>query len=301
MDDPVDQRDEGERPAADSRRVPRALAWTVGAGLLIAAVVTALRVLPTSGRAALDALREPDPVLLTLLPLLVLLNLLLTGEIFHRLGRRFVTIGRTEDLAVVSALTLANYLPFRPGTLLRVGYFRGRHRVPVGATVRILAEAYSVTAVLILLLLLLLLAAAALGAGALPAWLAAFAVTAAAALHPRWRLLGTVALLRLVEILAGAVRIHVAFALVGEPVDFTVASAVAVAGLATQLVPLVGNGLGLREWATGLLAGLLVGMPLGIALAAELLVRMVELLVVVPAGILGAAALKRHDGSAGSG
>ncbi|MHC4784997.1 MAG: hypothetical protein ACYTE6_03445, partial [Planctomycetota bacterium] len=56
-----------------------------------------------------------------------------------------------------------------------------------------------------------------------------------------------------------------------------------------MLVPFVGNGLGLREWAVGLAAPLLTPYVLGLGLAAELLNRAAELVVIVILGLGGIA------------
>ena len=254
--------------------------------------MVALRELPGTLE-LLRGVERPDPVKLLLLPLLVMGNLLLTAEIFHLLSRRFVRITRLEDLAIVSGLTLANYLPFRPGIFMRIGYFKGRHEVPVGSTVRVLAEAYGTTVVSVLLLLLFLPLVNAASQGVILAWIAAFTIPVVGLFLDRFRLHARVCIIRLFEVLLWAIRLHLAFALIGEPIDFTVASGVALAGMSAQMIPFLGNGLGLREWATGLLAGLLAGTPLGVALAAELLIRAAELLVIIPAGIAAATWLGR--------
>ncbi len=280
------------QPKPGRRRWPRFIGWTVGFLLLASAIVVAVRELPGTFE-VLGGIERPDPLKLLLLPLLVLANLLLTGEIFHLLARRFVRITRLEDLAIVAGLTLANYLPFRPGIFMRIGYFKGRHEVPVGSTVRVLAEAYGTTAVCVVLLLLLLPLVDAASLGVVFAWFAAFLLPGIGLFFGRIRLHARICIIRMFEVLLWAVRLHLAFVLIGEPIDFTVASGVALAGMSTQMIPFLGNGLGLREWATGVLAGLLAGTPLGVALAAELLVRAAELLVIVPAGITGASWLGR--------
>jgi hypothetical protein len=55
-----------------------------------------------------------------------------------------------------------------------------------------------------------------------------------------------------------------------------------------------GNGLGVREWVTGLLAPSLAGVATPDALAAELLNRAVEVLLVVPAGLACTPTLARR-------
>ena len=203
---------------SDPRRWGRLVGWLLGASLLAAALVVAIRVLPDSID-ALGSLQRPDPLKLVLLPVLVIANLLLTAEIFHLLGRRYAGISRSEDLAIVSGLTLANYLPFRPGIFMRIGYFKGRHEVPVASTVRVLAEAYGITAAVILLMLVLLMLVDALSMGIALAWTVGFLIVLLAMLIPNLRLHARVSALRLLEMLFWALRIHLAFLLLGETAE----------------------------------------------------------------------------------
>jgi hypothetical protein len=61
-----------------------------------------------------------------------------------------------------------------------------------------------------------------------------------------------------------------------------------------MLVPIVGNGLGLREWAVGLAAPLLTPYVLGLGLAADLVNRATELVVILVLGLGGMAWLTWH-------
>lgn len=96
------------------------------------------------------------------------------------------------------------------------------------------------------------------------------------------------------EVLCSALRTMAAFALIGRPIDPAAALTLACAANAANCVPLVGNGLGIREWVTGLLAPAVAGIATPDALAAELLNRAVELTVVVPGGLVAAAPLARR-------
>ena len=82
---------------------------------------------------------------------------------------------------------------------------------------------------------------------------------------------------------------------VGVEVGFAQAVAAAAAGNLVAVLPVVPNGLGLREWiAAGLLAANGV-VPLEDAALAAVIDRGVEVLVVVPVGLLAIHALRCKD------
>ena len=96
------------------------------------------------------------------------------------------------------------------------------------------------------------------------------------------------------EVLLSALRTAACFALVGKPIDPSAALVFACASNAANCVPMIGGGLGIREWITGLLAPGVAGVATPDALAAELLNRAVELLVVVPGGLASTPMLARR-------
>jgi hypothetical protein len=94
-------------------------------------------------------------------------------------------------------------------------------------------------------------------------------------------------------------RYWVVFAIADSPVTMAQAAAVAAVSQVAMSVPLVGNGLGLREWAVGLLRASLpawygVAAASSAGLTADLVNRAAELLVAVPVGLLCAAAVTRR-------
>jgi hypothetical protein len=107
-------------------------------------------------------------------------------------------------------------------------------------------------------------------------------------------------LIRYLEIMVWAVRYHAAFALLGSPIDANGALAFACVGSVSMLVPFVGNGLGLREWGIGLAAPLLTPYALELGLAAELVNRAAELVVILVLGLGGVAWVAAHARSTGS-
>jgi len=70
--------------------------------------------------------------------------------------------------------------------------------------------------------------------------------------------------------------------------------ALAIVSQIAMLVPIAGNGLGLREWAIGLTAASLTGLDPQAGLAADLVNRAVEVLVAVPVGLLSARVVSRR-------
>jgi hypothetical protein len=97
-------------------------------------------------------------------------------------------------------------------------------------------------------------------------------------------------------------RYAVMFALLGREITLPQAAAIAAASQAAMQVPLVGNGLGVREWAVGLVAPVLPswmnatsgGLSRGLGLSADLLNRGFELAAALPVGLICTALLGRR-------
>ena len=105
--------------------------------------------------------------------------------------------------------------------------------------------------------------------------------------------------LRVADLIVWTLRYWVVFAIADSPVSMAQAAAVAAVSQVAMSVPLVGNGLGLREWAVGLLRASLpawygVAAASSAGLTADLVNRAAELLVAVPVGLLCAAAVTRR-------
>ena len=120
-----------------------------------------------------------------------------------------------------------------------------------------------------------------------PAVLAPAVAAGALSLHPATRRWTLPALLRWADLLAWAVRYHAAFALIGAPVGWETAVGLACVSVIAMLVPFVSNGLGLREWAVGLLAPFLAGYSMQEGIAAELVNRAAEIVVILGLGLAG--------------
>jgi hypothetical protein len=265
-----------------------------GGALLIAAVGVVLA--SPEPREALRAAASGHPLLLLLLPLLVLGNVLATAMVFQSLLRRHGSVGRLEMAELMAASTLLNFVPLRPGLLGRIGWHATMNGIPASRSVRSIVEAILIGAAClaaIVLTVLLMPEVHPLVRGIVAA-MATFAPWAVSITVPSWRIYSAAAFYRAVDLLVWAARYLICFQLIGAPIGPDGALAIAAIASAASLIPLAGNGLGLREWTTGLLAPLLAGVRLDAGLAADLLNRGAEILTMIPAGVVAIAALLRR-------
>jgi hypothetical protein len=265
----------------------RAALMTAGALLLVAAVIAVVLERDVLGQ-ALQAVRRPRAGPALLLVLAVAANVAMTGLLSALLIRRHGLVGHLEMQALVAAATLLNFLPLKPGPLGRIAYHRAFNAIPAALTVRTMLQAAALSAGSAAYMAGGLAAGGLIGA---PLWAivaAPLPLLAAGAALGTLRFWCGAAALRYLEVLVWAVRYHAAFALVGSPVGPGPALALAAVGMITMLVPFLGNGLGVREWAVGVAAPYLTPYVLAMGLAAELVNRAAEVLV---AAVLGGAGM----------
>jgi hypothetical protein len=232
---------------------------------------------------------------------LPVVNLACTSGAFWVITRRYGRVGFGEMGALIAAASLLNYLPMRPGLLGRVAYHRIVNGVPVWASVRVVIAVLACTGIGAgLLMASAMLVGPAAGTGATLAAIAAPGVLLAGAWavawakeHP-WSSYAAAALFRYVDILVWAGRYAVAFALWGQPIGLGTAAIVASITQIVTLIPLAGNGLGLREWSVGYTARWLGAAATEVGLAADLVNRFFELIGAVPLGLIGLVWLTRR-------
>lgn len=278
-------------------RVVRVLGAIAGLGLLALALTAVF-----TERDALDkawnSLARPEPLLVLGLLGANVGNLLLTAGVFGFLIRRFPTdtakVGRLEMVELIGASTLINFVPMKPGLFGRIAWHRVVNHIPAVNSARTIVESVGLSVGSAAVIVAALLAAhrweLPLAAPlAVPA-----VILVALAFPPASRPFALAGLCRFVDLLLWGARYFIAFQLIGQPISPTTALAVAIGSTAASLVPLAGNGLGLREWTTGVLTPLLSDQTLHAALTAELVNRAGELLVVVPVGLASIAGLLRR-------
>ena len=290
-------------PEPEPRRSPlwlRIAGFAFGLACLLAAISVA-RDTREQFDAALVSLRAPAPLLVAAVLSAVLVGLFLSGSLFWLLVRRFARVPFGEMQAVISASGLLNYLPFKPGFVGRIAYLRGRHGVRVPDSIRVIVEALALTGIsaVISTLTLVALRAAGLDGG----WsLLACVLPALLALQPRGRTMLLALAIRQAEFSLWIARYWIVFRLVGAPIGLDTAVVLAAISVISSLIPFISNGLGVREWAVGLLTPLITGDAVGAsqAIVAELAHRTLEIAVVAPVGLVGLFACIRSARARGS-
>jgi hypothetical protein len=302
-------------PAAETqpkRRLRPVIGFAIGA-ILLAAAIWAV----ASQRSALDqawrAVQGAPWWLLAAALVLPLLNWIIVSVSFWIMMRRYgggaQRIGYGEMACLIGASWLLNYLPLRAGMVGRVAYHRTVNNIPIADSLRVtvyglIFAAASIGVLLVAAVLVAGGASARLWAGILagPALVALVAaLTLAAKGSTAWWLPAAFGF-RYLDTLVWVARYMVVFALVGASIDPGAAVAIAAVSQIAILQPLVGNGLGVREWAVAWTAA---ALPAGlvsatgevvrtIGLAADLANRAAELLLAVPVGLISTLVLARR-------
>ncbi|HRP63880.1 MAG TPA: hypothetical protein PK400_11340 [Phycisphaerales bacterium] len=248
---------------------------------------------------AIDAMRRPAPGPLAMLLLAMLGNIVLAGATFSLLlakqgqPRR---VGILEMQALMAATSLVNFLPLRPGALGRVAYHKTVNGIPVAESVRAIVIAAVLSAASACYLAAVAAICIRFNLSIWPAIALPVIVLAFAPAFGPLRFIALAGLCRYGEVMLWAVRYHAAFAIIGTPISPEAAVGFACISTAATMVPLFSNGLGLREWAVGLVAPLLAGVPLELGLTAELVNRALEMAVMFTFGVAALVYLSRRRG-----
>lgn len=278
------------------RRMYRRIGSIAGLVLVAAGIVSVLRDGAVADSLA-RAVRSPDLGALGLLVASVVATQLLSSVVLWVLTRRAGRVGVVEMNALVAASTLGNYVPMQAGSIGRVAYHKAVNGIPVRESLVVIVQATVLTFVVVCVM-----GAAALGAKAAGVawWSVAFvpALWLPLAVQPPLRAFALAAAIRSVEVLAWTLHAWAAFRLSGWPVGPETALGASLVACAANLVPFVGNGLGVREWAVAAAAPMLGGYERDAGLAAELVGRAIDVAVAVPLGLLAAAWLVRRVAAA---
>ena len=268
-----------------NRFIVKLIAAVASIAMVVGIVVVLSREWPRV-EPAVALLRSPDPVWLTVLVASVACNFVLTGFFLAILMRRHGHVGYGEMQMLIAASWLVNLLPIRPGLPGRMMWHRRMNAIPVAATLRVSIEAFVFSVVASAWVIII----AWVSGGRMEWMVAGIALPmcvaggmAAAGFARPWT---TAVTIRLGEIVVIALRTAAAFALIGHPISADAALGIACAGVSVGLIPVIGAGLGLREWTTGLIAPMVAGVSLELGVTAELVARAAELIIAVPAGTL---------------
>ncbi len=275
----------------------RRVGLVLGVALLAAAVGYAL------WGVNLSLLRQADPLWLVLLAAGVLVNLLLTGLLFWVITLSFdaqpkVTLSKM--LQLVSASALVNYLPLGwPGPVARSAYLKLKHNMPVRQSVSVLLIVLGMSALSAVLALMLVL-------GRDQVWLhllmGAMLVLLCVINTPlmRFALRRTIVvgwswwLVKWADMLINALRLWLSFQIVGSPIGFIDALALAGIDMVISMVAITPSGLGVSEWVVGLCSHWLAIAQGPVGVLAKLVDRGVSVLVTVAVGLLFARGLMKQ-------
>jgi len=269
-------------------------AFTLGLALLGAAAYAVVRSGADLGD-PIETLRAAPLWLKALVIVSPAANLLCVTMCFHALQRRFAPVPIVEMGELIGSAWLLNHLPMRPGLVGRIGYHKRVHgirvRDSVGTTVWSVALAGAANAALVVVALVMPGAgdrAPWSWAGSPIAWVAApSAMAFAAALFvPRGhaRLIVLALGWRSLDVVVWYLRYGLAFSILGIGLPAPMIALISAVSQLVSLVPFTGSGLGFREWGVGLSADA-GGAATSAGIAADLLNRAAELIVVIPVGL----------------
>ncbi|MDA0214769.1 MAG: hypothetical protein O2875_05330 [Planctomycetota bacterium] len=273
---------------SQSKKVLRTVGFVVGLALLGAAIAAIVRSAPT-----LDQLRaviaRPDGWLIAWAVAATIGNLVGASGMFYALVGPFGRITFLEMGKLIAASSVLNYLPMRPGLVGRVVHQEVVNAIPMRRSVLSIVEAAVICAVTVLWLALAVAMIRFTSARAVGAMIAALPIFCGLAFlipeHLLWRRFLQAIFWRWIDLLSWAVRYAVVFAMLGVELSPESAATAACISAAANMIPFLGNGLGVREWAIGLAGPVLATWTTDIGLAAELINRCLDLVVVVPLGI----------------
>jgi len=288
----------------------RVVGFAIGVALLIAAAWMVARH-PDDLRRALDAARAAPVWAVALLLSLPIANWLLISGVFWTLTHRRAPhrVPPDEMAALIGSAFLLNYIPLRPGLFGRVALHRTLHHIPLRDSGMVLIENIICGGISIALCFAALVAmtciestsgvAAALAIAFLPSLIAALTLP----LHARPYAVAT--LLRTFDLLAWSARYCAAATIAGRALSLPEAVALASVSQVAMLLPLAGNGLGLREWAVGLTAAWLPAalpawspgtdpMSSATGIMIDLVNRAAEMVIALPLGLACGAIVARR-------
>ncbi|MSR29568.1 MAG: hypothetical protein EXS03_08355 [Phycisphaerales bacterium] len=279
----------GSSASAPHRRFVRILGFILGILLVVAALAAIVRSAPAIEHLK-TALAQPAWQCVAAALVAALANVVLSGGLFYALMRRHGIVGFLQMQRLVAASTLLNYAPLRPGLVGRIAYQQAVCGIPVRRSVLAVVEAAAICGWSIVWLALSAVCVGWLGSRQIGSVMLGAPILLGLACvvrgDPWWKAYAEAAFWRWLDALAWIVRYWAVFSLVGVELSLEGAATAACIGLLAGMVPFVGSGLGIREWAIGLAGPALAAWPTDMGLAADLINRAVDLVIVVPLGLV---------------
>lgn len=226
---------------------------------------------------------------------LVACNLFLASLMFWVVTLSFdatprVGLGRMTLLVTASALL--NFLPFRPGLVGRAVILRNHHALPLRQSALILLiilATGSIVTLIIGLCALFIRDVWMMGSVlfAVSLLLSGLSGSVASKLLRRPMVMAWLWVpIRLLDALVASLRLWLAFWAMGHTLDLNQSLLAGAAGLLIAMIGLTPNGLGLKEWAIAFIVQSAAVTTLQVGLAASLVDRSMEALVVIVFGLV---------------
>jgi len=234
----------------------------------------------------------------------ILGNLAVTSLLLWLITRSFpadppVRFARMVELICASALL--NFLPLRTGFVGRAAYLKWQHQFALRDSVKVILTSTLLGAIVVIITTIAMLIAPGLaGWTAAAGGVAALSVASEqlARRFPQGEHTTGAAWpwLRVIDLVLGAVRLWIAFGLLGVALPFEQAVILAGAGLLVTLVGVTPNGLGMTEWLIAALTAALTPEAAAVGAAAKVIDRAAEAIVACVTGSIGLVRLRPSVG-----
>lgn len=276
--------------------------WIRSVLMMLALVLVAGALMVVGSSADWAVLARVSPWVWIVFAGLVAVNLALAGLMFWVVTLSFDATPRVEPgrmLMLVAGSALLNYLPLRPGLIGRAAVLRTHHHLPVKQSALILLVVLVTgTAVTVLVGLLALVI--------VNPWLLLGCIVVVSVVMSM--LTGPIASrvlrrpvvmawlwvpIRMVDALVASARLWLAFAVMGEVLNLRESLVAGAAGLFTAMLGITPNGLGVKEWVIALLADAMQVSTVQTGLAASLVDRGIEAVVISVLGLTAIFALRK--------
>jgi uncharacterized membrane protein YbhN (UPF0104 family) len=213
------------------------------------------------------------------------------------LQSRHGKVGVREMFVLVGSAWLFNYLPMRPGLIGRIGYHKAINQIRLRDSLEssiwsgVLAGVANGITLLAALVMVQLPDRWSIVVPLVPVAV----MFASVPLMPgrRTRLLMKALAFRQIDVIIWLGRYWLAFRVLGMELGVGEIAIISAVSQLASLMPLTGSGIGFREWGVGLTASA-GGHSMSTALAADLINRAAETLIVVPVGLVCTALVARH-------
>ena len=245
---------------------------------------------------AIVSIERPNPWSLVSLPCIMLVAQGCVSESFRQLLNRngiakdgFGSIERGEMFWLIMVTGMLNWLPMRAGLIGRTVYHSKVNGIPATKSLRVLLEAIVILISVALMAFLLAVLSNVMNVHVLIVLGFPIGLLCLSTCNKTLRPISFAIICRYLDVLLLALRYWIIFGLMDYDITPETAILLAGAGSIASLIPLPTGGLGGREWIIGFVASWITVFPAAIALGliADLINRLVELIVVIPFGLTG--------------